>query len=103
MDSKSALDKIKEAELKAQQMLQQAKEESRRILQSAQLEREKIIQDVSVRAGLKSEELRSKMQEEAIRTSSSIKSQAEAEKEKVKIAAQANIAAALDFLKSNLE
>ncbi|MFH0738465.1 MAG: hypothetical protein V2A59_01215 [Candidatus Omnitrophota bacterium] len=103
MDSKSALDKIKEAELKAEELVEAAKKESLKIIQLAGLEREKIIQAAKARAREKSEELRKALDQETTKESSSIKQKFQAEQERIEKAAGVNIDAAVDFLKNHLE
>ncbi|MEI6631806.1 MAG: hypothetical protein WCL25_04255 [bacterium] len=103
MDSKSALDKIKEAELKAQELVEAAKKEALKIIQLAGLEREKIIQAAKARAREKNEELRKALDEETAKESSFIKQKSQDQQERIEKTARFNIDAAVDFLKNHLE
>ncbi len=103
MDSKGALDKIKEAELKAKEMIELARQEARKILQLAQLEREDILRGAQEKAALKSSELKEEIQRDTQNAIAVLKGQAQAQIAKINETAKGNIEAALDFLKTKLK
>jgi len=103
MDVKLALDNVKEAELKAQEIVAQAKKEARNILHEASLNREAILRRAQEQAGIDSQKLKAKIESETQQELEVIRIQAEKETNALKENAAANIDRAADFIIDKVE
>jgi len=102
MDSKVALDKIKETELKAEDIIEQAKRESQGILHNARLEKERILAQAKADAERDAEGVRVKIRQLAATDAANIEGQSKEAVRALKEKAQPNIDKALDFLREKL-
>jgi len=103
MDSKAALDKIREAEFKAQEIIEQAKRESQEILREAKAEKERLIKHAAEQANQDCKKLKIKIEEEAAREVAALGGLAEEEIRILKEKVQARLAEATEFLKAKIE
>ena len=103
MDSKTALDKIRQAEKEAQDIIEQAKNQARKILQEAKSEKENIIRDAQAKARLDSQKLKVKLQEETLAEIALIKNQTNLDIQALKEKAQRNMDQAAGFLKGKID
>lgn len=103
MDSKIALDKIKETEHKAQEIIEEAKKEAKKILREADLEKERIIKESKTQAKLDAQKLKDRARRDVQKEISLIESQTEEKGKSIKEKAKGNFDRALDFIKSKLK
>ena len=103
MNSKEALDTIKESETKAQEIIQQAKNEAQKIILDAHLEKERLIQNAQGRGRLDGQKLRAQTQGETLREIDMIKNKSQVEIAALKEKAQVDFERAVEFLKDNLK
>ncbi len=102
MDSKAALDKIKQAEFKAQSIQEEAKREAKRILNFAKQEKERLVQRNKEKALLDNKNLRTQIHQEALKEVSAIEGQSKAEVEQIKEKAGHNLDKAVEFIKDKI-
>ncbi len=102
MDSKAALDKIKEAESNAQQIIERVKLDAHNILREAKLEKERVIKAAIEKAKIDSRKLRIKIQEEGSGEINEIKKQSGVEIETLKEQAKNNLDKAVEFIKHKI-
>jgi len=103
MDSKVALDKIKEAEIKAQHIVEQAKLEARNMLQEGKLEKDRIIKIAIEKAKTDSQKVKNRITAETLRETSSIENKTKDEVGALKEKVMASFDKALDFIRSKLD
>lgn len=102
MDTKGALEKIKEAETKTQGALEQAKKESQKIMHDALLEKERIIKNSQQRARLDAQQLKTKIEEETFGEIKTIANQAKEDIRVLQEKAEDNLVRAVEFLKGKI-
>ncbi len=102
MDSKEALERIKDAELKAQETIEAAKKEAHRILSEAGHEKERIIKLAQEKAGADIQKLKDNIKGLAEQESSLIRKQSQEEIEASKAKAASRVDRAAQFLKERL-
>jgi ATP synthase H subunit len=103
MDSKLALDKIKEAESKAQRIIDEAKLEAQKILHEAKLEKEQFIEIALEKAKTDSQDLKNKINAEALQEVSAIENRTKDEINVLKEKAWHNLDKAVGFIRSKLD
>lgn len=99
VDSKIALDKIKETEKKAEEIIEQAKGEAAHILRQATEERERILKTRQDQARLDAQKLKAHKIEETAEEIVLIEQRTQDEIKAIKEKAQGNLDRAVDFLK----
>ncbi len=102
LNSKIALERIQETELRAKNMVEEAKREALELLQQARLAKEGLLKTAQEKARLESQKLRVRGEEEALEGAAQVKAQAEAEVQALKQTAEANLDQALKLMKSKL-
>lgn len=103
MDSKVALDKIKETEVKAQRIIEEARKQAIDILNQANLAKESIIKTVQEKAKLAARELKLQIEQETREELSSIQAKSQDEINAIKHKTSANLDKALEFIKEKIE
>ena len=103
MDSKIALDKVKEAEQKAQQIIEEAQAKARDILRDAELAKESMVKAAQEKARLAAQKLRIEIEEEAKKEAALIQNKNEEDVRALKEKARANFDKALKFIKAKIE
>jgi len=102
MDSKIALDKIKEAEAQAQRIIEEAKKQALDILRNVNLAKESIIKTAQEKARLVVHDLKIKIEQETQKEISTIQNQNQEDIRQVEEKAKANLDKALQFLKDRI-
>jgi len=103
MDSKTALEKIKEAEIKAQDSLEQAKRKSRQILQEASTEKARILKQAQDQANHDAQNLQIKIEKETVEEIAAIDNQTSEAIKILRKGAQVNLNKAADFIKTKID
>jgi V/A-type H+-transporting ATPase subunit G/H len=103
MDSKIALDKIKETEVQAQRIIEEAKKQARDILQEAQLAQESIIKTMQEKARLAAKELKLQIEQETQKEISGIQAKNQDDTRLIKEKASVNPDKALEFIKDKID
>ena len=103
MDSKTALDNIKAAELKAKELIEQAKKEAQDILGGVSLKQAQIIKQAQGQALLDAEKLREKIYQEAQEEIGLIQEHGQEEIKALREKAQRNIDRAVEFIKNKMD
>jgi vacuolar-type H+-ATPase subunit H len=102
MDSKMALDKIKEAEAEAQRIIEGTKKQALDILADANLAKESIIKASQERARLAAKELKLQIEQETQKEILAIQNQNQSDISAVKEKAKVNLDKASQFLKDKI-
>ena len=102
LNSKVALEKIQETELRAKSMEEEAKREALELLGQARLAKEGLLKTAQEKARLDAEKLKAKNEEEAGGEAAEIRAKAQAEALALKQAAEANLDVALRWVKAKL-
>jgi len=103
MDSKIALDKIKETEVQAQRIIEEAKKQAGDILQEAQLAQESIIKTMQEKARLAAKELKLQIEQETQKEISGIQAKNQDDTRLIKEKASVNLDKALEFIKDKID
>ena len=102
MDSKTALDKVKEIELEAARSLEEAKKEFQKILADAKLESARLIRESEQQAKLDAQKLKAKIEQETVSDISAIEAQSRLEREALIKRANNNLDKAVAFMKDKI-
>lgn len=103
VDSKTALEQIKETEMQAEEIIALAKEEARGILQEAGREKERLIKEARAKARLACEGLRLQIEKEKKEELALIEVQTENNIRSLKEIAGSNLDKAVQFLKEQIK
>jgi vacuolar-type H+-ATPase subunit H len=102
MDAKIALDQVKEAELKAQEIVNHAKQEAQNILHAASIEKERILKTAQEKAKKESQNLKLEIEEAASREAGGIKNQSASDMAALKEKVRNNFEKASRFLREKI-
>ncbi len=102
LNSKVALEKIQETELRAKDMAEEAKREALELLGQAKLAKEGLLKTAQEKARLDAQKLKAESEEEALGEAVEIRARAQAEALALKQAAEANLDAAVRWIKAKL-
>lgn len=102
MDAKLALDNIKEAEAKANTLIEQARKEAQDILQAAGLKKAQIIKEAEGQALSDAQQLKDKLGDEAAQEIALIVRAGEEEVRLLREKAQRNLERAVEFIKEKI-
>ena len=102
MNSKEALERIREAEKQAQDIIDQAKNEARRILNEERIEKERILKAPQEQARLDSQKFKAEINEEILKEVSLIEGRTQDEIKALQEKASINLDKVLDFIKPKL-
>ena len=102
MDSKTALDKIKDAEAQATNILENAKNQAHKIILEAKSQKGTITGDALLKAKGDAKNLKEKLSRESVFEAESIAKKAESEKTELIKNSSKNIDKAVNFIKSKL-
>lgn len=102
LNSKVALEKIQETELRAKKMAEEAKREALELLGQARLAKEGLLKTAQEKARIDAGKLKAKSEEGALGEAIDMRARAQAEALALKQAAEANLDVALRWIKDKL-
>jgi len=100
--AKEALDKIKEAEVKALRIVEEAKRTAHKIFEEARMEKGRILKFAEENALIDARRLEKKVEEETFKEISVINAEARSDCEALKAKAKQNIGKAAEFVKAKV-